>query len=173
MLKLVSFFESIPTTLWIGLAFILVLCGTFFYGEHRIQSKWDADIAARAKTISEVKVAQSDVSKQVGTQYVNIIHQVMVKGDAIEKKVPVYVPIQADSQCVIPNGFVSVWNAANSGGTLPDVPDSTMSEASGVKLSDVATEHTAEATYTRQLETQVNNLIDWIDGQSKVTKEVK
>lgn len=170
MLTLLS---SIPSSVWAGFAILLVLVGVFFLGEHRIQAEWDADKIAKAKLVTEVKTAQSSVSAQVGTQYVNIIHQVMVKGDTIEKKIPVYVPIQADSKCPIPNGFVSVWNAANSGSILPDVPDSTMSATSGVKLSDVATEHSVEATYTLKLETQVNNLIDWIDEQSKVTKEIK
>lgn len=170
MLTLLS---SIPASVWVGLAGLLLLVGVFFLGEHQVQAKWDADKIEKAKLVTEIKTAQSSISAQVGTQYINVIHQVMVKGDTIEKKVPIYVPIQADSKCPIPNGFVSVWNAANSGSTLPDVPDSTMSATSRVKLSDIATEHTAEATYTHQLETQVNTLIDWIDEQSQVTKEVK
>lgn len=173
MLEILAFFKGIPTAFWVGLALILALLGAFLGGEHRVQGQWNADKAAKAKVISQVQTAQTGVSAAVNTQYIKTIHQALVKGDTIKQKVPVYVPIQADAQCIIPNGFVSVWNSANSGSTLPDVPDTTVHEASGVKLSEVAAQHTTESTYTKQLETQVNGLIDWIEQESKVTKEVK
>ncbi len=45
------------------------------------------------------------------------------------QKVKVYVPQAADARCVVPDGFVSLWNAAIGGADLP-----APSDPSGAKL---------------------------------------
>ncbi len=165
-----SFFSKIPTAFWAVLAFILALSGAYWLGSHNKQVEWDTDNKIKAEHVKDVKQAQSDVSDEVKTQVINSIRQVLVEGETKIKQVPVYVPIQADSQCVITNGFVSLWNATNRGESLPDTPDRTYGEASGVKESDVAAQHVQEANYTKQLEIQLNGLIDWVEKQQEVTK---
>ena len=165
-----SFLSKIPTAFWAVFAFILVIFGAFLYGEHRIQTAWDLEKSRQKEHVSVVQSAQDGVNQGVKTEYINIIRQVLVEGETKTKQVKVYVPIQADSQCVVTNGFVSLWNATNRGESLPDTPDRTYAEASGVELSDVAAQHVKESTYTKQLETQLNKLIDWVERQQEVTK---
>lgn len=165
-----SFLSKIPMAFWAVFALILALLGVYWLGSHNKQMEWDADNKVKAQHVSDVKTAQNNVSGEVKTEYINTIRQVLVEGETKTKQVTVYVPIQADSQCVITNGFVSLWNATNNGKSLPDTPSGTDGEASGVKLSDVAAQHVTESTYTKQLETQLNSLIDWVEKQQEVTK---
>ena len=82
--------------------------------------------------------------------------------------VPVYVTKEDDARCSINNGFVSVWNAANAGVPLSRAAGVTDGEASGVALSDVATQHTVESQYTLELEERLIALQDWASGVSAV-----
>lgn len=63
----------------------------------------------------------------------------------LKEKVPRYVPAKSDAGCVVPNGFVSLWNkgaAGPRGSAAAGFPRSSggpVEAASGVPLSDVLT----------------------------------
>ncbi|MEO6920514.1 MAG: hypothetical protein ABI171_16150 [Collimonas sp.] len=151
------------------IALVLVLAyGAYRHsaGEAVTQAKWDAEKREQATYVAKVADKQGQVLRQTVTQYVDREHVVRIQGETITKQVPIYVTAQNDTVCTINNGFVRLWNAANTGVQLPDIPAGTDGQASGVKLSDVETQHVAESTYARGLEVQ---LIKLQDAVSEVT----
>lgn len=55
------------------------------------------------------------------------------------KELPKYVTVQADANCTITSGFVSVYNAAVQAAPIPDSGAGNVDAASGVTLSQLAT----------------------------------
>lgn len=133
-------------------------------GERLVQADWDAAKREQAAFIAQVGQKQDQVLRQTVTQYVDRVKVVHDQGATQIKQVPIYVTAQNDAQCTINGGFVRLWNAANTGVQLPNVPIGADGQASGVVLSDVEKQHIAESTYTRSIEAQLSKLQDAIDG---------
>lgn len=114
-----------------------------------------------------VKVISPQITTKVVTEYVDRVKVVHEKGQEIVKKVPIYVTEKDNSQCVINNGFVQLWNAANkmqfsnSAGPTNEAP-------SGVVLTDIAAQHSKEAEYTHEIEAQLSSLQQWVREQNKL-----
>lgn len=97
-------------------------------------NKWKADNAAAQETAKKVNdavvVALHD--KLIATT--KQVSQLKVQLKELNK----YVTAKADSQCVIPTGFVSVYNAAVKAGPLPDSGAGNVDAPSGITLSRLA-----------------------------------
>ena len=104
------------------------------------------------------------ITKEIVTQYVPKIKVIKEKGQTIIKKVPIYVTKQDDSRCVVPNRFVSLWNSSNEM-RLPTASEAADDKASPIGLSDIARQHTEDATQYNQIRTQLIALQDWIRQQ--------
>jgi hypothetical protein len=113
------------------LAIFLVVCllvgGSYGLGHRNgaasIQAKWNAsqvvvDGAVKKKDnkILAAVTTQASDAQAVGQDLQVQTQIVYEKGATIIKKVPVYVTEKDDSDCVINNGFVSLWNDANGSG---------------------------------------------------------
>lgn len=130
-----------------------------------------ADEMRRHAEIAKAKALAADlaqnsviVTERVVTQYVDRIKIVREKAQTIIREVPVYVTAANDAACPVNNGFVSLWNHANSG-TVPGAPTGADAETSGVRLSEIATQHAREAEYCRGVETQLSSLQEWVTEQ--------
>ncbi|QBC44477.1 hypothetical protein [Iodobacter fluviatilis] len=144
--------------------FALGMATGWHYGAGRVQSQWDLAIADAEKTVNKAQLNNAVATVQVVTKYVDKVRIVREQGQTIIKEVPIYVTQENDAAAVINNGFVSVWNAANSGNP-PDAPRAADAQTSGVKLSEVAEQHSIEAGYCREVEQQLTALQGWLaDG---------
>lgn len=74
---------------------------------------------------------------KVVTQYVDRVRVVSEKGEAIIKKVPVYLPVQADAACTIDRGFVRLHDA-DAAVELPESARAADAVAADIALSAVA-----------------------------------
>lgn len=99
-------------------------------------------------------IAQADTKAQViiKTRYVTQIHEV-----------PHYVTVQADRECVVPRGFVRLWNdasaAPDSGGqAAPSAPGTDDSAPSGVVLSDIERAHISDAATYQSVAQRLRDL---------------
>lgn len=144
--------------------------GGGYLGASHVSAQWAAEKAKSAAAAAKVEAKQVDVSANVEASTIKAKAAVAQKAAVIIKKVPVYVTAKNDAACSINGGFVRVWNAANSGLSLPDAPGVSDGQASGVVLSDVANEHARESEYTRQLEVTVEGWQEWAEKQEAVKK---
>lgn len=146
---------------WLALALLLAAaCAVaWFKGAAHVQIRWDLDDAQRDAAIAKRQVRVADKVANVVTRYVDRVQIVREVGETIIKEVPVYVTEESDRRCVVPAGFVSMWNGANRG-ELP-APDGAADEAaSEVVLSDIAAQHGREAKQCRETEEQLIALQD-------------
>lgn len=144
--------------------------GGAYLGASHVSAQWAAEKAKAAAAVAKVETKQAGVSASVEASTIKAKSAVAQKAAVIIKKVPVYVTAKNDAACSINGGFVRVWNAANSGLSLPDAPGVSDGQASGVVLSDVASEHARESEYARQLEVTVEGWQEWAAKQEAVTK---
>ncbi len=131
------------------------------------QERWEAKVADAKLEMAKKDTASAEASTKVVTKYVTKIEVVKEKGDAIIKEVPIYVTKDADSKCVIPNGFVLLHDSASRN----EVPDSTRgvdAGASEVKLSGVATTVTENYTTYHKVAEQLRSLQEWIKEQQRI-----
>lgn len=94
-------------------------------GQLSVQQQWDTSKALQRDEVAVVEAAQAQETVRTVTEYVDRVKTVTVKGDTIIKEVPLYVTKEDDDRCVVNDGFVVLWNAANRNevpGTAPD-PD--------------------------------------------------
>lgn len=128
MLKLV------PTSVWKALCVLLIAFSLIQVGEHRVQREWDAEKAAN-KAHVEVVVEmqkQTTVAADSKQQLAEVKIQTVFKDRVIYKdiEVPHEVIVKEDSECVIPDRFVSMWNSANSG-EIPNASSNANASSSG------------------------------------------
>ncbi len=145
----------------------LLVCGLYMEGGISNQERWEAKVADAKLEMAKKDTASAEASTKVVTKYVTKIEVVKEKGDAIIKEVPIYVTKDADSKCVIPNGFVLLHDSASRN----EVPDSTRgvdAGASEVKLSGVATTVTENYTTYHKVAEQLRSLQEWIKEQQRI-----
>lgn len=101
-------------------------------------------------------IAQADTKAQViiKTRYVTQIHEV-----------PHYVTVQADRECVVPRGFIRLWNDASAapdpgGQAAPSTPGADDSAPSGVVLSDIERAHISDAETYQSVAKRLRDLQD-------------
>ena len=106
-------------------------------GAAHVQAQWDAAVQQQTLQVVALRQKQAEATVKVVTQYVDRVRIVREKGKTIIQEVPVYVPVEADTACTIPRGFVRLHDAA-AAGELPDPAGDSDAPAKGVALSAVA-----------------------------------
>lgn len=150
----------------------LLLFGTWLYW-HNLQStitKLRNEVQTQTDRADlAVKVASSQTATtKIVTQTVERVVEVKVKGDTIVQKVPVYVTAKADSQCVVTNGTVSVFNAAASNMLLPGAASGVQDGPSGVALSTLTGTAAQWASLYYQLDERYKGLREWAQTQGAI-----
>lgn len=105
-----------------------------------------AKLAAAEKRLKDItdaakrKTAQgTEISKSAGVALQKEIVYIRGETKIIREEVPKYVTVEADNRCVVPVGFVSVFNAAVEGRSeIAAIPGQSPDADSGVPLSTVA-----------------------------------
>lgn len=105
--------------------------------KHQLALDARAEAAAKANiTRHETKAAAISTTAQTNLAKAKIVIQDRIVTQI--KEVPVYVTVEADAQCVVPTGFVSLWNdGARGEASLPAAPGGPVDTPSGVQLSAV------------------------------------
>ena len=75
--------------------------------------------ADQARAAVVIVTRQGAVTVRVVTQWRTVDRVIEKQGETIIKEVPVYVTAQDDAACRIPDGFIRLWNDANTG-RVPD-----------------------------------------------------
>lgn len=115
----------------------LIYSAGWFEGTAHVQDQWNAEKQAQALAVARQAEHQAEAAVQVVTEYVDKIKVVRERGATIIKEVPVYVPAQADADCLINAGFVRLHDAA-AGNAISLSPGAADAAPSGVALSTVA-----------------------------------
>lgn len=127
-------------------------------------------VKAEAHTIEiERKAAEESGKAEAALQTARA--QVRTVTQTIVKKVPLYVPAQADARCAIPRGFVLLHDAAAAGRALPDVPGAPAGAddgPAGVALSAVADTLAQNYGSYADVVAQLKTLQGWVRAQQAV-----
>lgn len=125
------------------LVFLLLLA---VYHEGRKSGKADADAAHSAQQqaakdrVKELGAQSEKITADVSSRHDKAVTEIRWRTRYLTKEVPIYVTAEDDANCVVPDGFVSLYNAAAEGGdpALPEPPGGPGQSDSGVPLSAVA-----------------------------------
>lgn len=140
------------------LALSLVAVG-WVRGATGVQTRWDAERAARTQHVAIVKVRQADATFQVITRYVDRIRTVQVAGNTIIQEVPRYVPLDSPA---LPGGWRLLHDAAARG----EPADAARSaDAPPVSAQDAATTVANNYLACHEQAEQLIALQDWVTAQ--------
>lgn len=98
--------------------------------------------------ILKIAKTQQIVIMQTQIKYVDHIKTIYVKGEAIEKQVPIYIAQEDNDRFAVNAGFVRLYDATWSGDDLEPAADSDR-EPAGVSLAQVAAVDAGNATSCR------------------------
>jgi hypothetical protein len=128
-----------PWARW--LALLIAGAFIFMFGDmhgRRIEGeKHIAYVTAQAAQTVKIAKAQVQVVTRAEIEYRDRIQKVYLKGEVIEKEVPVYVTKTDDSHCIVNAGFVRSYDAAWSGEPAGPAEESDRGP-SGIPLSVIA-----------------------------------
>lgn len=105
-------------------------------------------VIKQAQQTAKIAQAQARVVVRTEIKYRDRIQKIFVKGETIEKEVPVYVTQADNAHCTVNVGFVRSYNAAWSGDPAGPAADSDR-EPAGIPLSEVAETDAFNATVCR------------------------
>lgn len=128
-----------------------------------------ADVKAE-EVATKTAVTQGQTNTTAAVHEATAQAQIEWRTKTLIQKVPVYVTPEADAKCVVPVGFVLVWNGAIDG-VPPTAPGPGQSDdaPSGAALSDVASTAVSDIGTANQNAQQLADLQDWLrkSGLSK------
>lgn len=156
--------KRVPAWAWIALALIGAgwLYGHTCYnaGQADVQAKWDASVERGKAQVARLQAESNRVSTKIVTQYVDRVHVVKEKADAIVRQVPVFVPAGLP---LLPGGFRLLHDAAATNEPVPVGSDA--ADGAPVAPQDVAA--TVAGNYATDHETaeRLISLQDWVYRQ--------
>lgn len=161
-----------PYVLLAKLVAVLALCaGLVWFGHHwgalGVQADWDAEKLAAKEAAAKEQTRQAEVRERVVYQYIDRYHVVEASARVITKEIPKYVTVEADARCIVPRGFVWVWNEPLDLQARPDhSADGPADAPSGVALSAVADVSVEAKRRFESNRGQCEALIDYVKGLS-------
>lgn len=128
---------------WMIVAAMVALLASFgagvYSGHHYGWLQEQAVVATAAKETLAQTVAQDTATQAIAATAAVAQDKIRVITRTITKEVPVYVTAKADSACVVPRGFVRVFNGAAAGvAPVPDPAGQSDDAPAGVGLAAVA-----------------------------------
>lgn len=146
---------------------VLLLAGIYCYGGYGVEVEWRKKVAEMQAEMDRKDAESAVVTEKIVTKYVEKVKVVKEKGDVIVKKVPEFITVKSDAECVIPKSFVLLHDSASKN-EVPNTTGPIDDSASTVKLSDVARTVTINYSNYHQLSEQLKALQDWIRQQEKI-----
>lgn len=142
--------QGVVVPAWIKWLAIVALCAVAYAYGRLQEARRGADamsdyLAAQSARTVAVGRAQTKVVVQTEIKYRDRIQKIYLKGEVIEKQVPVYVTTADNAECHINAGFVRAHDAAWSGEPAGS-PSSADRESAGISLAEVAETDAFNAT---------------------------
>ena len=134
-------------------------------GAGHVQAQWDAAEARQQAVVAGVKIRQAETTVTVVTKYVDRVQYVRTSAAAIEKEIPIYVPLDTPA---LPGGFRLLHDAAVRG--EPADPARGL-DAAPVAAQDLARTLAANYAACRETGEQLIALQEWV-GQMRGADEV-
>lgn len=154
---------------WIAIGALVASFGgwAWFKGnEHGTQKLIDYQ-AEQAREAVRIATARIQVVTVTETKWRERVKVIFKQGETIEKEVIKYVTKDDDAGCVVPAGFVSLYNAAWAG-SPPESPAESDRRPSGIPLSTVAETDAGNATTCLAYKAQRDGLIEFYRKQQAV-----
>jgi hypothetical protein len=155
---------------WLALA--LAAASIFLLGQirgERIAGEKHLEyVAKQAAQTVKIAQAQTKVVIQKEVEYRDRIQKIYIKGETIEKEVPVYVTQADNANCTVNAGFVRVHDAAWSS-EPPGPPAEPDRQPSGIPLAEVAEANAFNATACLAWREQALGLRDFYKQLQAVT----
>ncbi len=145
---------------------VLILTVTYFKGRSDEKTKWVAVQQQIVVHNAQLGQQQSQETIKIVTKYVDRIKYIHDHSNFVLEGIPSAITKDDDAKCVINNGFVRMWNNANSD-TVSQTSRESDATASSVVLSAVASQHTKESTVCKETESQLINLQEWLNSVCK------
>lgn len=155
---------------WLLLLFVTALGGPVAgWKLHDWQDASSRLKAARVVTQTVQKdaaVTQPIVEREAAAQV-----EIRWRTRTVKEEIPYAVTAEADRDCVVPRGFVRVWNDASTGlaaqadpAAQPHDPGAADADAapSGVHLTDIAGAHADDASAYATVARRLTDLQDWV-----------
>ena len=135
---------------WLALASAAAVFGTICYnkGKQDEGEKHIAYVNQQAERSNKIAKAQQVVVAQTQIKYVDRIKTIYVKGETIEKQVPIYITQADNVRFAVNAGFVRLYDAAWSGDDPGPAADSDR-ESAGISLTQIAEANFSNATSCR------------------------
>lgn len=140
-------------------------------GERVAGQQHVAYVAAQAAQSVKIAQAQAKVVVQTEIKYRDRIQKVYVKGNEIEKQVPVYVTAADNLRYGVNVGFVRSYNAAWSGDVAGPAAESDR-EPAGIPLADIAETDAANATSCRAWREQAIGMREFYEQMKASTNNL-
>jgi hypothetical protein len=132
-----------------ALAIIFIFVSVFLLGQlhgERVAGEVHNDyISQQAKQSIKIIQAQAKIVIETQTKYVDRIQKIYIKGEQIEKQIPVFITAADNAACSINAGFVRVYNAAWASESAGSASESDR-QSSGLSLATVAETDAHNAT---------------------------
>ena len=135
---------------WLILISAAAVFGTIIFnkGKQVEGEKHLAYLAEQAARTVKVARVQQAVVMQTQVKYVDRIKTIYIKGETIEKQVPIYITQADNDRFAVNAGFVRLYDAAWSGEDSGTAADSDR-EPAGISLAQVAAVETGNAASCR------------------------
>jgi hypothetical protein len=151
-----------------GIAIVMYLLG-MLHGERTAGQEHIDYVEAQAKRGLQVANARARVVVKTEVKYRDRIRTIYVKGEEIEKQVPVLVTPDDDLLDGVSVGFVRSFNAAWSGDAAGPAADSDR-ESAGIPLAEVAEADAHNAKSCRAWRELALGLREYYEAQQAVSK---
>jgi hypothetical protein len=164
----------------VGIFFISSLVGAYHFGvtteegrqaiaQQEAKDAWDKERTEMQAKFATLQEGSANRVRELEAKLLKAKQNVRVVTQQITKEVPIYVSEKADTQCVIPTGFVSLWNRSTSdpatGSDTSPAPEAgvVFDAPSGVALSAVAAAAIENHAAYWELRTEITARDEYID----------
>lgn len=155
----------IPPALIRPLIILLLIIATAF-GLWTLKARYDHALQEAETAKAQIVQLKADLKNAQGNEkttirYIDRIKTIEGKTRVLIKEIPARVTPVADARCVVPVGFVSVFNDSATG-TVSPAPGNPDDPAPGVELSTVAETVTENHDAYHRVATQLEDLQTWV-----------
>ena len=120
---------------------------------------------AQAQAYAALKARQASVSGKIDAQQAADQQAVQTVYRTLTKDVILYVPLETDARCIVPNSVVRLLDAGATGLSLPDAPSLADASPSAFRLSDLASNALANDAAKKANDVRLAALQDWVRQQ--------
>jgi hypothetical protein len=137
-----------------GVMVVLGVVGWKLYdlGRDHNEKSWQTKVEKGKAIVDELKKKQGSITISGEVRYVEKVKIIKEKGDVIEKRIPIYIPVDSD----LPAGFRVLYDSAALG-TIPGAPE----DGSPVSVRDVASTTSRNFAICHQWKTALDEQVLW------------